>query len=124
MDATVTDSVIESPVVVWVLVAVAVAIAIATAVPKILGPLSQAWIDFVDARRRLAIEADDADIREKNRQIRFLEEERKNLEIYLRTMENYAWTAYYKCREAGIEVQPPPARYARYEKLEGMNNGM
>ena len=64
---------------VWLVVFVCGAIFVAQAAPKIFGPLGKLIKELGDSRRRAAVEKDDADIAERNRQIAYLNERVKTL---------------------------------------------
>jgi len=112
MDTTIPD-LNQSPVALWVLTILFILVSISAAIPKILGPLANSWKEWVDTRRRLASEADDADIREKNRQINNLTADLASLNRYIDAIEAWAWQAYYACQLQGIKVEPPPHRNPR-----------
>lgn len=76
-----TDAYLNSPVVIWAGIIVATLVIISTALPKIMGPLSQAIHDWASARRQAGVDREDAeivDLREDNDYLRRVSSARLN----------------------------------------------
>ena len=110
-----SEQAINQPWVLYVLGAVLVVTAVAAAVPKVLGPIGQAWAAWLESRRRAAVARDDADITDLRRQrdyLRGVADERLE-EITRRDAliaahapwDRERWTA---AAAAGHDVPPPP----------------
>ena len=87
---------LSSPVLIWASIIVAVAVVIAGSVPKVLGPLGKGLDEWQARRRAARLADDDADIRERDRQIAFLER---------RLAEQDAHHAAYRRRVAAREAR-------------------
>jgi hypothetical protein len=101
----------NSPLIVWVAIGTGILVIIATAVPKILVPLSDSWLKLIEQRQRVQSERDDADLAERDRQIRYLREELAKRDAYLNDLDAWVWKTYAAMRQAGINTSPPPARF-------------
>ena len=110
-----SEQAINQPWVLYVLGAVLVVTAVAAAVPKVLGPIGQAWAAWLESRRRAAVTRDDADITDLRRQRDYLrgvaderleEIARRDALIAAHTpWDRERWTA---AAAAGHDVPPPP----------------
>ena len=105
----------EQPWVLYVLGGVLVVSMAAAAVPKILGPIGQAWADWLERRRRAAVARDDADIADRDRQIAYLrgvaDEQRREIarrDALIAAHAPWDWTRYDAAVKAGHDVTPPP----------------
>lgn len=97
----------SNPVVVYISVAV-------LAIGLIIGATRSATSGigaFLEAKRRVSSDKDDADIKERDRQIVWLTAELAARDAHIDRMTEWAWAAYHAMRAAGIQVQPPPPRF-------------
>lgn len=101
----------NSPLIVWVAIGTGILVIIATAVPKILGPLSDSWSKLIEQRLGRHAAQLSADLAERDRQIRYLREELAKRDAYLNDLDAWAWNTYAAMRQAGIDTSPPPARF-------------
>ena len=111
----------------WMLYAalvVGILVIIAGAVPKILGPLGEAFDERTKRARAAAVEADDADIAEADRKIAYLagvaDERLRELQARDRLIAAHAiWDRerLIAATMAGAEVSPPPPLYPEIRDL-------
>ena len=102
----------------WILYAglvVGVLVIVSGAVPKILGPIGQAWAEWVLRQRTASNEADTADIAERDREIAYLKgvaaerlRELKARDQLVASHAQWDWERYGAAIKAGHEIDPPP----------------
>ena len=68
-----TDAITSSPILVWAGILAGTFVVLAAAFPKILGPISEALSDWLEASRARAAAKDDADIVEREREKAYLQ---------------------------------------------------